>query len=136
MGKNVQPFLIFSDAIKSIPQTHGAFYLMVKYPGVSLVDHLQCRRCGFDPWIRKIPGRQEMATHSSILVWRTQTRQRSLVGYSPWGLEKIRHNCVTKQQQKYAGTEGSRVQSSSECWLIENLTWLQWHTSSSRLVKM
>ena len=26
-----------------------------------------------------------MATHSSILVWRIPTRQRSLVGYSPWG---------------------------------------------------
>ena len=26
-----------------------------------------------------------MATHSSILVWRIPTRQRSLVGYSPGG---------------------------------------------------
>ena len=49
MGKNVQPFLIFSDPMKSIPETHGAFYLIVKYAGVFLVDHLQCRRCGFDP---------------------------------------------------------------------------------------
>ena len=56
MGKNVQPFLIFSDPIKSIPQTHGAFSFMVKYAGVSLVDHLQCRRCRFDPWVRKIPA--------------------------------------------------------------------------------
>ena len=33
----------------------------------------QCRRCkrrGFDPWIRKIPWRMGMATHSSILVWK------------------------------------------------------------------
>ena len=33
----------------------------------------QCRRWkshGFDPWIRKIPWRRKMATHSSILGWR------------------------------------------------------------------
>ena len=30
----------------------------------------QCRRCGFDPWIRKIPLEEGMATHSSILAWR------------------------------------------------------------------
>ena len=32
----------------------------------------QCRRPGFDPWIRKIPWRREWlpTTHSSILAWR------------------------------------------------------------------
>jgi len=28
----------------------------------------QCRRCGFDPWVREIPLEKEMATHSSILA--------------------------------------------------------------------
>ena len=27
------------------------------------------RRCGFDPWVGKIPGSKEVATHSSILAW-------------------------------------------------------------------
>ena len=31
---------------------------------------LQCRRHGFDPWVRKMPCREGMATHSSILAWR------------------------------------------------------------------
>ena len=31
---------------------------------------LQCRRCGFDPWVGKTPLEKEMATHSSILAWR------------------------------------------------------------------
>ena len=31
-------------------------------------SYLQCRRCGFDPWVRKIPWRKKMATHSSILA--------------------------------------------------------------------
>ena len=29
----------------------------------------RCRRCGFSPWIRKIPLEKEMTTHSSILAW-------------------------------------------------------------------
>ena len=32
------------------------------------------------------PSEQSMATHSSILAWRIPQGQRSLVGYSPWGL--------------------------------------------------
>ena len=31
----------------------------------------KCRRFGLDPWVRKIPLEKEMATHSSILAWRT-----------------------------------------------------------------
>ena len=27
-------------------------------------------RLGFDPWVRKIPWRKGLATHSSILAWR------------------------------------------------------------------
>ena len=33
---------------------------------------------------------KEMATHFSILAWRSH-EQRSLVGYSPWG-HRVRHN--------------------------------------------
>ena len=29
----------------------------------------QCRRCGFDPWVGKIPLEKEVATHSRILTW-------------------------------------------------------------------
>ena len=29
----------------------------------------QCRRCRFDPWVRKIPWRRKWLTHSSILAW-------------------------------------------------------------------
>ena len=37
------------------------------------------------------PLEVEMATHSSILAWRSH-EQRSLVGYSPWGHKRVRHN--------------------------------------------
>ena len=29
----------------------------------------QCRRCGFDPWVRKIPCRKKRQPPSSILAW-------------------------------------------------------------------
>ena len=51
----------------------------------------QCRRHkrpGFDPWIGEDPLKQETATHSSILAWKI-LRQRSLVGYHPWGLKEL-----------------------------------------------
>ena len=44
---------------------------------------LQCRRHRFDPWVRKIPWRKGMATHSSILAWKSRW-QSILEGYSPW----------------------------------------------------
>ena len=43
----------------------------------------KCKRCRLDPWVRKIPLEQEMATHSSILAWKIH-EQRSLAGYSLW----------------------------------------------------
>ena len=47
-------------------------------------QYRRCKRCSFNPWVRKIPWRREMATHSSILAWRIHG-QRSLEGYIPWG---------------------------------------------------
>ena len=37
------------------------------------------------------PLEKEMAIHSSILPGESQG-QRSLEGYSPWGLQRVRHN--------------------------------------------
>ena len=34
----------------------------------------RCKRLGFNPWIWKIPWREGMATHSSILAWRIPWR--------------------------------------------------------------
>ena len=36
------------------------------------------------------PQEKEMATHSSILVWKKKSHgQRSLAGYSPWGCNEL-----------------------------------------------
>ena len=47
----------------------------------------QCRRhkrCGFDPWVRKIPWRRKWQPTPVSLPGKSH-RQKSLAGYSPWG---------------------------------------------------
>ena len=45
---------------------------------------LQCRRHGFDPWVGKIPWRREWQP-TQVFMPGESHRQKSLVGYSPWG---------------------------------------------------
>ena len=47
----------------------------------------QCRRCGFDPWVRKIPWRKKQQS-SPVFLPGESHRQRSLGGYSLWGCEE------------------------------------------------
>ena len=45
---------------------------------------------------QEYPLEEEMATHSSILAWKSHA-QRSLASYSPWGHNRVEHKLVTKQ---------------------------------------
>ena len=47
-----------------------------------------------------------MATYSSILAWvrGAPHGQRSLVGYSPWSLQRVRRDLVTKAQPPHFPT--------------------------------
>ena len=45
-------------------------------------------RCGFDPWVRKIPWRRKMATYSIFLSEKFHG-QRTLAGYSPKGHKEL-----------------------------------------------
>ena len=50
----------------------------------------QCRRlkrCGFDPWIRKIPWRRKWELTPVFLPGKSHG-QKSQAGYSPWGLKE------------------------------------------------
>ena len=56
--------------------------------------HRQCRRhrrYGFDPWLRKIPLEDEMATHSRILAWRTPWTEEPDMLHRPWGHKRAGH---------------------------------------------
>ena len=56
----------------------------------------QCRRCGFDPWVRKTPWRKKWQLTAVFLLGKA-LQQRSLVGFSPWGHKRAGHDLVTKQ---------------------------------------
>ena len=66
---------------------------MVKNPPVNAGDV----RCGFSPWVGKIPLEKEMATHSSILAWRIPWTEEP-VGLQSMGSQRVRHDLATKQQ--------------------------------------
>ena len=56
--------------------------------------HLQCRRHGFCPWVRKIPWRRKWQP-SPVFLPGESYGWRSLVG--PSGRKRVRHNLATKQ---------------------------------------
>ena len=54
----------------------------------------QCRRHrrhGFDPWVRKIPLEEGLATHSSILAWRIPWTEGP-GGLQSTGSQRVRHS--------------------------------------------
>ena len=58
----------------------------------------QCRRCGFSPWVRKIPWRRKWQPTSLFLTGKFHG-QRSLAGYNPCGhkeLDTTEHTCQPK----------------------------------------
>ena len=57
----------------------------------------QCRRPGFDPWVRKIPWRRELLPTPAFLPGKSHG-QRRLVDYRPWGCKRVRHDLTTNQQ--------------------------------------
>ena len=44
----------------------------------------QCKRHGFDPWVKKVPWRRKWQPIPVFLPGKSHG-QRSLAGYSPWG---------------------------------------------------
>ena len=68
------------------------FQLELGFPGGSSGKELTCqckrrKRCGFHPWVGKIPWRKAWQSTLVLLPGRSHG-QRSLVGYSPWGLKE------------------------------------------------
>ena len=65
----------------------------------------QCRRCGLNPWVRKMPWRRKWQPTPVFLPGIFHS-QRSLAGYSPWGrreLDTTEHISVT--WKPYFGTK-------------------------------
>ena len=66
----------------------------------------QCRRLVFDPWVDKIPWRSKWQLTLVFLSGESHG-QRSLLGYSPWGLRELDMTEVT---------EHIRTQFNTHCW--------------------
>ena len=92
----------------------------------------QCRKCRFNPWVRKIPWKREWPTHSSILAWRIPWTEEPGRLLQSMGSQRVGHNwahtCTrlhtqtsstffydqtikfsTWEVRKYATTRASRV---------------------------
>ena len=58
----------------------------------------QSRRRRFDPWVEKMPWKRKWQPTPVSLPGKSHG-QKSLVGYSPWGHKRVRHDLATKQQR-------------------------------------
>ena len=54
----------------------------------SVCQYRRCRRCGFDPWVRKIPWRRTWQPSPVFLPGKSQG-ESGLVGYSPWDRKEL-----------------------------------------------
>ena len=69
----------------------------------------QCRRCGFNPWVRKDSLEEGMATHPSILAWKLPWGPRGCKESDTTVIEHT-HTYTKRSQRSSAvaeGTEGS-----------------------------
>ena len=74
------------------------------------------KRCGFDPWVGKIPWRRNWQTHSSILAWRItwteEPGQLQFIGRQrvSWlkGLSTQAHRQLPMLQQFQVNSEGTQ----------------------------
>ena len=67
------------------PQSTVSAFFSTLAPNVPIDNScpMQCRRPGFDPWVRKIPWRKEWLPTPKLLPGEF-LGQRSQVGYNPW----------------------------------------------------
>ena len=69
-------FIMILPTLYTLPRSHSSKELAC-----------QCRRCGFDPWVRKICWRRKWQP-APVCLLRKSPGQRSHVGYSPWHHKK------------------------------------------------
>ena len=70
--------------------------LKVKNSPANAGDTSTCQRFTFDPWVRKIPLKEEMATHSSILAWKIPWTEET-AGLQFMGPQRVRHDWATER---------------------------------------
>ena len=80
---------MYSDFI--VTKTLGAFHQWLSGGKKKNPPAMQLpKRCRFNPWVRKIPWRKKMTTHSSILAWKIPWTEQP--GGQSMELERVGHN--------------------------------------------
>ena len=86
--------------------------------------HLQCRRHGFDPWVRKIPWRRKWQPTQEFLPGKSHG-QWNLEGYSPQGCkefdmnEATEHACAHTHTLTHTHTHTRRINMIQPCCMLE-----------------
>jgi len=87
--KEASFYTLYSTAptLQSTPSQSLLVCLLLGFPGCasgkeSACQSRGCKRCGFDPWVRKIPWRRTWQPAPVFLPGESHG-QRSLVGYNP-----------------------------------------------------
>ena len=68
--------------------------------------HRNCRRCRFNPCVRKIPWKRTWQPTPVFFPGKSHG-QKGPVGYSPRGRKRVGHDVAAKQQQNYAPYRGA-----------------------------
>ena len=97
----------------------------------------QSRRCGFNPWVRKIPWRKGSGNPPQYSCLEISHEQRSLAGYSPWSrkeLDTTEHLQQTKDSWRTWGerTTGYCSISLVHCLVLYILIFLRKYHVSDR----
>ena len=70
-------------------------------------QYRRCERCGFNPWVGKIPWRRAWQPTPVFLPGESHA-QRSLVGYSPWGQTQVSDSTTSMSIAAHTSSSGGR----------------------------
>ena len=76
------------------------------FPGGSVISNPPANAGDMSSiWVGMIPWRRKWQP-TPVLLPGESYGQKKLVGYSPWGCKRVRHDLVNKQQQQHIDIHG------------------------------
>ena len=97
----VTPWTIARQAPLSMGFPKQEYWSGLLFPSPGDEPSCQYRRCGVDPWVRKILWKRKQQPTSVFLLGKSHG-QRILVGYSPWGCKRVRQDLAPKLEKSVA----------------------------------
>ena len=91
-GNNLTSIIIFKNQIKR-SFNYPAYKISCLFSNNNIFSvgaelTCQCKRCGFNPWVRKIPWNRKWQPTPVFLTEKFHG-QRNMAGYSPWDCEEL-----------------------------------------------